>query len=621
MLEIAKNLKLPLEAATETFALIGRRGSGKTNAACVLVEELLDNHVQVVVIDPVSVWHGLKSNKSGNGPGFAITVLGGEHADLPLNETSGAVVADFLVEHQISCVLDTSLMSKAAQRRFIADLCEQLYKRKALDKYKTPLHLVIEEADCFAPQRLFAGDERMFGSVDALVRRGRSRGVGVTLISQRPQVINKDVLSQVEVLACLQLNSPQDRKAVDAWVEAHDIKGVRKEFMDSLAGLERGEAWFWSPGLLDIFKRVHVRARHTFDSSATPKVGEKRVEPKKLAKIDIEKLRKAMGDTVKQIEDNDPSKLKARIRQLEHDIQHAHHEASSLHVDSDVAEKIRIKSYDEGVAGGYGQGFKEARKIATEAVHAQINSIGLILKDMQRNIRLVEPPADAPCRRNGPAGLTPKQAEKAYADAKPVPLSKKRISEIVTYAVGGGTAGAPPQSGILAMRITPKNNGDLDGPMHRIIDGMRWLESLGMTEHEESAVAFMAGYRVGGGAFNNPKGRLNKLGYIRYLGNGRMELTDEGRRHAAEPAKTLSVDELHRKVFDRLDGPEQRILTVLIGAYPQSLPNDVLAGEAGYRVGGAFNNPKGRLKSLGLIEYPEKSMVKASKVLFPEGLS
>ena len=37
-------------------------------------------------------------------------------------------------------------------------------------------------------------------SLIRLVRRGRSSGIGVTLISQRPQVLNKDVLTQAETL-------------------------------------------------------------------------------------------------------------------------------------------------------------------------------------------------------------------------------------------------------------------------------------------------------------------------------------------------------------------------------------------------------------------------------------
>jgi hypothetical protein len=54
--------------------------------------------------------------------------------------------------------------------------------------------------------------------------------------------------------------------------------------------LPQGDAWFWSPGWPTadgIFKRVHVSPIETFDSGATPKSGEKRVEPKTLADVDI----------------------------------------------------------------------------------------------------------------------------------------------------------------------------------------------------------------------------------------------------------------------------------------------------------------------------------------------
>lgn len=73
----------------------------------------------------------------------------------------------------------------------------------------------------------------MFGAIDTLVRRGRSSGVGVTLITQRPQVLNKDVMSQSELLICHRLIGPQDRKAVKAWVDAHDT-GQGDAFMAAI---------------------------------------------------------------------------------------------------------------------------------------------------------------------------------------------------------------------------------------------------------------------------------------------------------------------------------------------------------------------------------------------------
>jgi hypothetical protein len=49
--------------------------------------------------------------------------------------------------------------------------------------------------------------------------------------------------------------------------------------MESLASLPVGTAWVWSPGYLELFQRVTIRARETFDSSATPKAGAWPVEP------------------------------------------------------------------------------------------------------------------------------------------------------------------------------------------------------------------------------------------------------------------------------------------------------------------------------------------------------
>jgi hypothetical protein len=72
--------------------------------------------------------------------------------------------------------------------------------------------------------------------------------------------------------------------------------------------------------------------------------------------------------------------------------------------------------------------------------------------------------------------------------------------------------------------------------------------------------------------------------------------------------------------MERLPGPERKLLRVLLEAYPTPISNEDLAAKAGYADGGgAFNNPRGRLRSLGLIDYPDKGMVVARPLLFLEG--
>ncbi len=316
-LRLAPGAALPLEAVTETFAILGRRGSGKTYTASVLTEEMLAAGLNVAVLDPLDVWWGLRSSADGLLDGFPVVVFGGSHADVPLEAAAGRLLADVIIEDRISAILSVRHLSKTEQRRFVGDFAERIYERKGHEKHREPLHLVIDEADAFVPQRLQPGGEHAYGAIDTLVRRGRSSGVGTTLISQRAAVIAKDVLTQTEVLVCHQTTGPQDRRALEAWVEANDDEGRLVEFMDSLASLKRGEAWLWSPSWLKVFKRVQVRSRRTFDSSSTPTVGQKRSGPKARAAIDLEALGVRVKALIEQAKADDPKALRARIAELE----------------------------------------------------------------------------------------------------------------------------------------------------------------------------------------------------------------------------------------------------------------------------------------------------------------
>ena len=93
-----------------------------------------------------------------------------------------------------------------------------------------------------------------------------------------------------------------------------------KEMIASLPSLPVGVAWFWSPGWGDIFTRVKIRARQTFDSSATPEVGKITRRPSVTAPVDIEKLGGQIQAAVRKAKENDPLALRRRITELERQI-------------------------------------------------------------------------------------------------------------------------------------------------------------------------------------------------------------------------------------------------------------------------------------------------------------
>ena len=301
-LQLSPGLALPLDVAGEAIAILAKRGAGKTHTAAVLVEELHSAGVQTVILDPVGAWWGLRSSADGKKAGLPIAIFGGEHGDVPLEPTAGALVADVAVDSGQSLILDLSdFASKQQMTRFVVDFAERLYRQKA--RSRSLLHLVLEEADEFAPQSVRGDVARMVGAIQAIVRRGRGRGLGVTMITQRSAVLNKDVLEQADVLIVLRVTGPRDRKAIEGWIEKHADDGA-DQVLPSLPSLETGEAWVWNPerGMLE---RTKIRRRRTFDSSATPKAGERRIEPQKVAPIDLAELGEQIRATAEQQKAND----------------------------------------------------------------------------------------------------------------------------------------------------------------------------------------------------------------------------------------------------------------------------------------------------------------------------
>jgi hypothetical protein len=319
-LRLAPDLTLPVDAVTQTVAILAKRRAGKSYTARRFAEQLYKAGQQIVIVDPKGDWWGIRSSADGKGPGLPVVILGGERGDVPLEVGSGEVVAKLAAEERVSMLLDLSLFRKHEVSTFMTAFLEALYRIKARELFRTPLMLFLDEADAIAPQKPQEDQARMLGAAEDIVRRGGQRGLGCTLITQRSAVLNKNVLTQAEMIVALRTIAPQDLKAMDAWVEVHGEREQRDTLMSSLPALPQGDAWFWSPGWPTadgIFQRVHVLPIETFDSGASPKAGEKRIEPKNLADVDLGALTKQMAATIEKAKANDPKLLQKRIAELE----------------------------------------------------------------------------------------------------------------------------------------------------------------------------------------------------------------------------------------------------------------------------------------------------------------
>jgi hypothetical protein len=314
-LRLAPSLVLPLNAVTRKHAFLGTTGSGKTYAATKLAELMLAAGAQVVALDPVGVWWGLRLAADGESEGIKIPVFGGLHGDLPLEPAAGALIADVICDRGISAVIDLSQFEYDTDRsKFSRDFARRLFFRKK--SAPSAIHVFYEEAQNFLPQNPQRGEEQMLHNFLKMDKEGRNFGIGRSIISQRPQEISKRALNLTELVLAFQTNGPHERKSIADWVKE---QGEDVDVVALLPKLKTGHAHAWSPSWLEISETVHIEKKWTFNASATPEVGEVAVESKPLAPIDLEKIKADMAETIEKQKENDPDELKKRIKELERD--------------------------------------------------------------------------------------------------------------------------------------------------------------------------------------------------------------------------------------------------------------------------------------------------------------
>lgn len=583
-LRIARGFTLPLDVAGEATAILAKRGAGKTNTATVLVEELVRAGVQTVILDPVGAWWGVRAGADGEAAGgLGVPILGGRHADVPLEPTAGALIAQVAVESGQSLLLDLSdFGTKALIGSFVTAFAEKLYALKG--RADSLVHLVLEEADLFAPQKV-KGSERMQGAIEQLVRRGRSRGIGITMISQRSAVLSKDVLTQADVLVVMRTTGPHDVRAIREWVAARgDEQGA--EVIGSLPALATGEAWFWNPER-ELLRRVQVRARSTFDSSRTPKVGEIRVEPESVAPINLDDLGEQIQATVEKVKADDPRELKKTIAGLRRELA-AKPSGETVEVERVVEKRVEVPI--------------EVPAVSDEQV-AELRETANTMRDLSRTLVARADQIEEALRHVREAPARPPSREHVQRDTRHA-RPDRAASRPVTARP------SPPDA--------PAGDVRVSGPQQRILDALAWFESIGV-KPRRPPLAAVAGTSSKSSGFEKNISTLRTAGLIEYPEPGRVELTDAGRQAAVWPDETPTDVELQEAIYRMVSGPQAALLRVLVDAYPDGLTREELAERAGASVlSSGFEKNVSTLKSFELVTYPVRGEVAALPVLFVE---
>lgn len=545
---------IPEAALLQHIAVLGKTGSGKSYAVRgAAVEPLLDADARVCVIDPTGAWHGLRSSASGKSAGYPVVIFGGTHADLPLGGAHGEAIAEVIGTSSTPSILDTSLMKVGERTRFFTDFADGI-----LRKNKGPLHLVIDEAHLFMPQGKVNDPQSgaMLHAANNMVSLGRSRGLRIIMITQRPAKLHKDALTQAETLIALRLIAPQDRAAVEAWIEDNADEKKAREIISSLATLKTGQGWIWAPEL-NVLERVQFPKIRTFDSGRAPDSTEGEAA-KVLAPIDLDAIAARLQTVSATALADDPKRLRARIAELERAQKTA----------APSASREDLKSAEER---GYNQGFQAAQREADRA-HAAFKKVLRAAAHKALEEVFQQEPSQPTARPVPPVLAAP-------SPSKPKPARPVTNGHGETLPIG--------EAAILRACI-------------QYPDGLEREQLTILTGYKRSSRdAYIA--------------RVAARGYVTTA--GKIVATAEG--HAAMPdAEPLPTGEALQEFWrNRLPEGERKILDVLIEAYPEPVARDHLDEPTGYKRS-SRDAYLSRLAAKELVSEAGRGLVLASETLF-----
>lgn len=587
-LQISPDLSLPIDAVTGTFCIVGIRGSGKSTTAAVMAEEMLRAKQQIIVLDPKDDWWGLRSSADGKSEGLPITILGGTHQDAPLEYTAGALVAELILNERISVILSTKHLSDGQRFRFTYDFCDYLYKH-----CREPMHMFLDEADQFAPQekqtRILRGDNvseaMMLNLVRRVIKQGRTSGLGISLITQSPATLDKRVMNMCETLIAMRIIGAQDFDAVERWFKVYLRKKEDLEtIVSQLPTLKAGVGVFYSPAWLEISKVVQFRMTETFDSRKTPKVGERRIEPKVLAPVDLSRLSERMAATIEKVKAEDWKEWKKKYDEQRRGVVRLEKQLAARPDAAPEIERVEVPVIDV----------------------EQVQNLTSLLDDLGVFVGRLE--IIGTTLRDG--GLALRGAIQS-AQAKPAPVTPRP---------------APASRPVITPRAlspTPSASGEVSGVGQKILNALAQFEAMGVNRVPKVQVAFMSGYsHLASKGFANAMGSLRSSGYISYPDSDSMAFTDAGRELAGPVDIPLDTADMQDRIRELLGGVHRNIVDQLIPLYPDSIDKTELAAACGYGhvASKGFANAIGRLRTLGFVDYPETGKVVATDLLFPAGL-
>jgi hypothetical protein len=307
-----ETVDLPVvEILTGRGFVTGKSGSGKSNTASVVAENLLDAGFGMLIVDIDGEYYGLKEE-------YEILHVGADdECDIQVTVDHAEKIASLALEQNVPIILDvSSFLDEGEAEELLTEVSKQLFAKEK--KLKQPFLMLVEEVHEWIPEKGSMGEcGKMLIKIG---KRGRKHGLGMVGISQRPADVKKDFITQCDWLVWHRLTWNNDTKVVSRILDS--------EYAAAVENLDDGEAFMmndWSESV----QRVQFHRKQTFDAGATPGLDDvdrpdlKSVSSDLVSELsEISEEKKRTEDRIEELRE-ELDRKNSRIGELETELQDA----------------------------------------------------------------------------------------------------------------------------------------------------------------------------------------------------------------------------------------------------------------------------------------------------------
>lgn len=543
-------------------ALLGIRESGKTVAAKGIAEQLLEHGVPIVVFDAIGVWRYLKTAGDGaNAKGYQVVVAGGKEPDLTLNPNTAEQIVRAAIKENIPLVIDLydQHLSKADWRRIVQKCFRVLlYENEGLR------HVFLEETAEYAPQKVLDGET--YAEVEKFVRMGGNRSLGITLINQRAQEVNKAILDLCENVVLFRQRGAKAIENLQKWTERLDPI-TSKRIASDMPNMKAGECWvFTSESDAPIFTKTTLpNSFHPDRRKPEAVAGRKIADTKQF----VQRMESDLLQLIEEKKANDPKELKKQIAELQKQL--------AAKMPTAVPDQEAIEKATTPLVRRIDQ-----LELVISESKGMAESLGSVAMDFQDNLLSLT----QSCQ-----GLATILRIENMAICDTIPNKHKSVE-----VIGKPAAAASGSKRVPMTEAGASFNGEL-GKGERAI-----LTVLAQYPHGKNrrALGTLSGYSSSGGSFGTYLSRLRTKGLIH--GSDPILITQEGVNALGDFEPLPRGEDLQNWWMAKLGKGERELLKALIKNFPDEMTRAELGERAGYEpTGGSFGTYLSRLRTKELI--------------------